>query len=298
MDTSTQYRLSLVDDAIVANADDPANQAKLVAYRATIADSRPSRDVGELTSQPKRSGGSNASSHKPAPSATGPQNGLIGRLMAERDLSALDLPTSRYQAKLVAKYADQKLGKAEASELIDWLNDQPTLATPKEDALLTARRLVGPKPASERQLAMVNARRAGKGLRPLAALELLAVDVDEELAIVAAMPDTKRPAAASELESGMYKVGDTIYKVYKAVHGSGKMCAKELVVIEFEDAEADVAFEYRGLAERFVTATDRMSLEDAKKFGAIYGVCCVCATTLTDEKSIAEGIGPVCGKRV
>jgi hypothetical protein len=37
-----------------------------------------------------------------------------------------------------------------------------------------------------------------------------------------------------------------------------------------------------------------MTLEDAKEFGRLYGMCCQCGATLTDEKSIEAGIGPVC----
>jgi hypothetical protein len=39
---------------------------------------------------------------------------------------------------------------------------------------------------------------------------------------------------------------------------------------------------------------NRMTLDDAAAFGKLYGQCCVCGRTLTDEVSIANGIGPVC----
>lgn len=104
----------------------------------------------------------------------------------------------------------------------------------------------------------------------------------------------EKPAPA-ELEAGMYGDGYRIFKVYRAVHGSGRMVAKELVR---DDNGQDWRFEYRGLATRFVTADERMPLDQAKAFGRIYGICCVCAATLTDEVSIDAGIGPVCGGRV
>lgn len=56
-------------------------------------------------------------------------------------------------------------------------------------------------------------------------------------------------------------------------------------------------WEYAGTAYRFVQADQRMTLEQAKQFGAIYGVCCNCGATLTDEGSIEAGIGPVCAKK-
>ena len=41
-----------------------------------------------------------------------------------------------------------------------------------------------------------------------------------------------------------------------------------------------------------------MTLEVAQQYGKLYGVCAICGRTLTDEKSIADGIGPVCIERV
>lgn len=39
---------------------------------------------------------------------------------------------------------------------------------------------------------------------------------------------------------------------------------------------------------------ERMTVEQAAEYGKLYGVCAVCGRTLTDESSIAAGIGPVC----
>jgi hypothetical protein len=98
---------------------------------------------------------------------------------------------------------------------------------------------------------------------------------------------------------GMHKVGDRIFKVQRAVHGSGHLYAKELVMDpnESDAAEPTFSFQYAAGAIRLLSQETLLSLEDAKAFGALYGVCCVCAATLTDEKSIEAGIGPVCGKR-
>jgi hypothetical protein len=40
-----------------------------------------------------------------------------------------------------------------------------------------------------------------------------------------------------------------------------------------------------------------MTLDQAKAFGALYGACCNCGKTLTDERSIEAGIGPVCARK-
>jgi len=102
-------------------------------------------------------------------------------------------------------------------------------------------------------------------------------------------PSATQSAGATE---GMYKAGETIYKVQKAVHGSGNLYAKQLVV-----EGTSVRFEYAAGMVRKLTAADRLSLEEAKAFGQLYGTCCCCGRTLTDENSIAEGIGPICASK-
>ncbi len=119
------------------------------------------------------------------------------------------------------------------------------------------------------------------------------------------------PAAKLVLEDGMYRMDGTIYKVQHAVHGSGNQYAKELIRTEAVEASAGsfqygpieakpagFTFAYAQGAVSKLRPEHRMTLEEAKAFGALYGVCCVCGATLTDEKSIANGIGPVCEGRV
>lgn len=118
------------------------------------------------------------------------------------------------------------------------------------------------------------------------------------------------PAAAAPVQDvdleGMHRVGDEIFKVQRAVHGSGNLYAKRLVMVEpdcggcanGEPCGAGCAwsasFEYAPGIVRTLSAETKMTLEQAKEFGALYGTCCVCGRTLTDEKSIEAGIGPVC----
>ncbi len=51
-------------------------------------------------------------------------------------------------------------------------------------------------------------------------------------------------------------------------------------------------FQYAQGAINKIKPEDKMSLEEAKEFGHLYGVCCVCGRTLTNESSIEAGIGP------
>lgn len=107
-----------------------------------------------------------------------------------------------------------------------------------------------------------------------------------------------------ELEDGMYKKGNAIYKVQHAVHGSGRQYAKKLCYFDENGYEAKAAgdgggwkFIYQQGAINTLSPEDAMSLEEAQEFGRIYGVCCRCGAMLTDENSIEAGIGPICASK-
>lgn len=90
---------------------------------------------------------------------------------------------------------------------------------------------------------------------------------------------------------GMYRTADgTIYRVHKS-RETGNLYAKELDAITGK-------FSYVAGAIRKLNSTNRMTLEQAKLWGLETGLCCVCGLFLTDEKSVANGIGPVCEKKV
>ena len=57
-------------------------------------------------------------------------------------------------------------------------------------------------------------------------------------------------------------------------------------------------FVYAGGAVRALRADNRMSVADAQRIGVQFGICCVCGAELTATDSVANGIGPVCAKRV
>jgi len=103
---------------------------------------------------------------------------------------------------------------------------------------------------------------------------------------------------AYDLEDGMYRRDDgTIFKLYHTVHGSNVQVAKELVILD-PGPPAIVSFEYRGRKPLYgLKPSMRLTIEQAREFGALYGTCCICGRTLTNELSIALGIGPVCGNR-
>jgi hypothetical protein len=105
-------------------------------------------------------------------------------------------------------------------------------------------------------------------------------------------------------EDGMYQLANgDIFKVQIAKNGSGNLYAKELIIdvpAEVVDGvivtPAETHFEYAPGAIRRLSPADKMSKDQAAAFGALYGVCCVCSRSLTDEGSIAAGIGPICAQ--
>lgn len=106
----------------------------------------------------------------------------------------------------------------------------------------------------------------------------------------------KTTATTSEIEPGMYQTPDgTIFKVQIAVHGSGKPYAKQLRTdTDPETDVTDVWFEYAAGAIRKLRPEWKMTPAQAAAFGSLYGVCCNCAKTLTDENSQHNGYGRKC----
>lgn len=108
-------------------------------------------------------------------------------------------------------------------------------------------------------------------------------------------PLTKKRAA-----EGMYRKAGTIYKVQKAVHGSGQNYAKRLVetlVLDRKTGKPKWKFEYAPGFVFELRSEHALTIEQAKEFGALYGTCCVCGRTLTKEESIEAGIGPICAEK-
>jgi hypothetical protein len=98
-----------------------------------------------------------------------------------------------------------------------------------------------------------------------------------------------------EIEDGMYVLDDTIYKVQHAVHGSGRQYAKRLIP-GGPGQRAEFAYAPGIVAK--LRPEHRMTMDQAREFGALYGTCCQCGAVLTNEDSIEAGIGPVCAGKI
>lgn len=95
---------------------------------------------------------------------------------------------------------------------------------------------------------------------------------------------------------GYYKLIDDIYKVQYNRNGT-HMYAKILVVIDNGDGTYGGRFDYVPGAINSLTGGMRLTQEEAAQFGQLYGICCICGLTLTNEESIELGIGPICRQK-
>lgn len=87
------------------------------------------------------------------------------------------------------------------------------------------------------------------------------------------------------------------YKVQMNLQGN-RAYAKRLTARYGSSGDADsitgFGWEYVAGAVRILRPEHLLSEEQAAEFGKLYGYCCICGRRLTDETSIARGIGPVC----
>ena len=148
------------------------------------------------------------------------------------------------------------------------------------------------KPASDKQVAFLTSlvsERVYEG-----AVEFASLSSAEASALIGQLLNAPRKSGATferVSEEGMYQNAEgEIYRVQRS-RESGNLYAKRLDVFEG-------GFVYEQGAIRKVKPSDRLSVEQAKALGVQYGFCIVCGQLLTDPKSVEQGIGPVCIKRV
>lgn len=111
------------------------------------------------------------------------------------------------------------------------------------------------------------------------------------------LPTTPQPTTKTVVDEGMWIIGEfgfhsahEIYKVQHAVHGSGHLYAKRL-------DENGTFIHAPGAIRKLASQGRKMTLKEAKEYGALYGTCVRCGRTLTDEESISAGIGPICATK-
>lgn len=100
----------------------------------------------------------------------------------------------------------------------------------------------------------------------------------------------KKPEPVETVGDGFYARGNEVYKVQWNLAGTRKYAK----VLNPETGK----FEYVGMKPlTFLTPADTLTLGRAKELGHLYGVCCRCGRTLTNEASIEAGIGPICAEQ-
>jgi hypothetical protein len=153
--------------------------------------------------------------------------------------------------------------------------------------------------------------------------------ISEAIDALLKMPDAAQPAGtAPVVDEGMYREKDgTVLKVYRTVHGANQLVASYLNVTMIDNSETDhmgncvvcgggdvdmrhgedcrwieegglkyeAEFIYlgkKGLPR--AAAARKLTEEEAKKLGQLYGFCVRCGKTLTLEESQHVGYGKTC----
>lgn len=101
------------------------------------------------------------------------------------------------------------------------------------------------------------------------------------------LPSIKKTSFV-KVEDGFYVLNDKIFKVQTSPD-TGRTYAKQLT--------SSGSFVYAPGMVGKLAKGQKLTLEVAKKYGKLYGMCVVCGRTLTDEQSIAAGIGPICAAK-
>lgn len=243
-----------------------------------------------------RSGSGQTSTGQVADPASPAQIQYIRGLDQQHDCSKIGTFPRR---TLDAILSDQEVSKGRASRLIEVMLRQPKQVVAPIDPTPAA----GPAP-TDPQMGLLRTLAEENG-EDVPAIRTKAEASQEIGRLIQAREDRKRAGSArvrtgSKItEDGMYRTSDgTVYKVQIAKNGSGRLYAKKLVEHTDEDGTTQWSFEYAEGAASRLTPADRMTLEQAQEFGKLYGVCCRCATDLTDEASIERGMGPVCAGRM
>lgn len=104
----------------------------------------------------------------------------------------------------------------------------------------------------------------------------------------------KAEAKADPAEDGYYMMGNT----FVCVKWNRAQTGQYALVWDGNSWEYDGSASRQIMADVRAGKLPKMTPEDAKRFGDLYGQCFKCHRTLTDPESIAQGYGPICGGRM
>jgi Family of unknown function (DUF6011) len=125
-------------------------------------------------------------------------------------------------------------------------------------------------------------------------------EIDRLTVALGIVPEAPAARQQTFVTTGMYRVGDDIYKVLPS-RNSDRHYAKKLTGFHWEDRlpvadvkDEDLKFTYAKGAMRLIRPEHRMPLDMEKAFGQLVGACIDCGKLLTHPKSIEYGKGPKC----
>jgi hypothetical protein len=210
------------------------------------------------------------------------QIGYLARLLRERDVAAHWMTEGQ---RLLAQGFGTALSK-EVSRVLDQVTTMPV----KTDAPV--------REMTPRQRFTVTGLLADR-VHTFGDIEVDALNfatASEMIDILLAAPKhPKAPKATASRalpEEGIYLFEGSYYKIQIDVHNTGRKMCKKLHPSEVE-GEKGVFRKVSGMGGK-LTAEHKLSLEQAKEFGKLYGQCVCCGAVLTKDESIEKGIGPVC----
>jgi hypothetical protein len=234
------------------------------------------------------------------------QEGFINKLINERDLTDLKLVTGQSIDPMEIPF----MGVKGASALIDKLMGLPYKGTNSPVATVAVTNGI---PASEKQINFIKSLADRKGFNLAESLIGLTkssasrmietlMNMNDKPREVANPAETKSTTNTAALTEGMYRKADgTIYKV-AYTRTSGQLVAYKWELFATSEPTAKGLkfgeFVYEGKRPLYsLTATDKLSLEEAKAMGAEFHYCVRCGIELTKQSSIDQGIGPICASK-
>lgn len=211
------------------------------------------------------------------------------RSLARRTPVSLLAPETRGWVEMVQ--AQNEITREQAKKAIDELISVQKTAIPSDDQA-RATRLITPaqlgflkKLLSERQHDL-ELDLANLGDLPFSVASKHITD----LKAASFKGEAKKGKETPQVLEGAYQVGDDVYKVKTAVHGSGNLYASKWLPEEKK-------WTYMGQRVfSLLTAETKMTAEQASVWGKLYGRCVRCHRLLTNEISQAHGYGEKCAQ--
>lgn len=180
------------------------------------------------------------------------------------------------------------LTKAQASQCIATLKAAPheTVPTPDGAAL-----------ATPKQVEFINAL---ADTRPTRLADLLAETGATSLdtlprADASRLIDALKAAPEETPEHGDQNADALVQGIYRTPDGEVfKVAPSPRSGVLVAQSFNGTSWDYRGAAHRFVTADQRLTLEEAAEYGRETGNCVACGRTITNPESLATGLGIIC----